>query len=313
MKMIIWDLDETLWEGTVFYDDVKLKPETKEVLKQLRKLGVIQCIVSKNNEEDAIKKLKEFGIENEFAQIIVNWKPKHENIFSLLEKLNIQPEETLFVDDDPVNRESVKQFIGCHVDYEKDLYKIMKYFDTDRLLLMNQQRKRISAESNWKGNFKEFLKTVDMKITISEALPEQIPRITNLANRTNELNANRNRYTENQIEEFLTDARHLILVAHMTDKFGDYGLIGEIIVDVTDSFWKIEDLCVSCRTMGRGVGHELLKQILNIAKEYSVKQIIGSVKKDKVNFRMPKLYKKLGFKESEKSNKDYYYYIRDLE
>ena len=294
MKMIIWDLDETLWHGTVFYDDVKLKSETKEILKQIDKLGIIQCVVSKNNPEDVAGKLSGFGIGKYFKTIMINWEPKHENIFHIIEAEKIDPKEVLFIDDDPVNRESVKQFVGCHVDYDTDLYEIMKYFDTERLVSMRQQRTRKTAETTWKGDFKEFLKTVNMEINIVEPDSTMIPRITNLANRTNELNATRNRYTEEKIKQYMEDENYLMLVAFMKDKFGDYGLIGEIIIEKKETEWVIQDMCISCRTMGRGVGSELLKRVIELAKG-NVTKIFGAIKKTKENFRMPKLYEKHGF------------------
>jgi len=299
MKAIIWDLDETLWKGTVHYGEtVKLKAETKEVLKQLHKLGIVQCICSFNPSEYVLKKLEEFDMIKYFTIISARMdKGKHYVIKDMIKTLNFYPEDVLFVDDIPLNREMVKMFTGCNVDYDENLYNIMKYFDTDRLRLMKEHQIRVTAEKEWKGDRKEFLKIIKNKIKIKLATEDEIPRITNLANRTNELNAARNRYTEVEIEKFIKDKRqYTVYVAYLSDKFGDYGLVGEIIIKKEDN-WDITDVCVSCRTMGRDVGSSLFKYVIKKVKKIgNITTLTGRVIPNQDNFRMAHLFERCGFK-----------------
>ena len=301
MKLVIWDADETLWEGKIMYGDVNLKKEAMEVLKQIHKLGVKQHICSKNDEAPLLKQLDEFGLMKYLDGVIANWKPKNENIRGLLEIYNVSKDETLFVDDEPINREEIKELVGCHVDYETDLYKILKYFDTDRLKLMNQQRNRNMAEKTHNGSFKDFLENSGMVCTIKPGHRGMLTRLTNLANRTNELNVCRNRYTEKEIEFFLNADSYKVWVASLKDKFGDYGIIAEVIVKATQTTnpfmveWFVQDLCVSCRTMGRGIGYKLLEYVKKQAKRNNIAFLTGIIKENKDNFRMKNLYDKCGF------------------
>lgn len=296
IKLVIWDADETLWEGKLIYGNVYLKNETAEVLKQLNKLGIIQVICSKNDKEPLELELKKFNIDKYFNSIYASWEPKNFVIKDILQKYNIEPEETLFIDDETINREEIKQLVGCHVDFDSDLFNIMKYFDTDRLLLMKQERRRQTAQNEFRGTFEEFLENSGMVFEIKKGHTGMLTRITNLANRTNELNAARNRYSEEEIKRILESPEYIVYVVFLKDKYGDYGLIAETIIEKSKDTWSIKDLCVSCRVMGRGVGTKLLKYILEQSNSNNIKRVEGYVKLDDDNFRMHKLYDSAGFK-----------------
>ena len=304
MDLIIWDLDETLWKGTIYYgEDIVLKTETKEVLKQIQKLGIKQYICSHNDLIDVKQTLKKLDIEKYFDRIYASRdEDKDVIINSILKKTKIKPEETVFIDDIPLNRELVKLRVGCHVDYMEDLYEVMKYFDTKRLILMNEQRKRLGEEKKWKGTKKDFLNHVKNKIDIKFARKKELARIANLANRTNELNANRNRYTDKEMQKIFDSTSHEILVARLSDKFGNYGLVGNIIIKKNTGYWHIIDTAVSCRTMGRGVGSTLMKYLIEYAKEEGIDKLTGKINKNSDNFRMEPLYFKSGFKRTKEQN-----------
>ena len=315
MKMIVWDCDETLWHGTIYHDeDVKLKPETKEVLKQIDKLDVIQYVCSTNDLSKVKKKINDFGLSKYFKGVEASLTHEKDVLVKrILKKEKIAPEETLFIDDTGIKREIVRLNTWCNVDYDEDLYNIMKYFDTNRLVLMNQQRNRVGAERRWVGSKKDFMKHVQNEITIKEAEESELPRITNLANRTNELNAIRSRYTDEQMLDLFKSEDYKIWVAYLKDKFGDYGLIGEIIVNISNpQEWFIRDWCVSCRTMGRGVGTELLRSVKEIAGVSDVKRVVGCVIPNDDNYRMGPMYIKAGFRKLENKEESEKYYYEHL-
>jgi FkbH-like protein len=309
MKAIIWDLDDTLWHGTIYHGHkVKLKDETKEVLKQLKKLNIQQIVCTHNFEENAFKTLEETGIMEYFGNMVFASvkQEKDEMIKNILHIYELKPEEVVFIDDTPLNRALVKEKLGVHVDYMTDLYEVMKYFDTDRLILMNQQRNRTNAESEWKGDKKDFLKKINNKIEIREPKKDELYRMAILANRTNELNASFSRYNEENLEYRFNNDNYVMKIAHLSDDYGDYGLVGEIIIRKESDHLFVEDICVSCRTMGRGVGKALLKQIIN---EFTGQTIKGMVIKTEDNYRMPKLFESVGFKkEKEDGNLMWYKY-----
>lgn len=307
MKLVIWDLDETLWSGTIYHnDDVKIKPETKEVLKQLDKLGIIQVVCTHNEQDKAEEELNRQGILKYFRYVYGSLtRDKPEMIAEMLHEAKVRPDEAIFIDDTPINRAMVYQQLGVHVDYFEDLFEIMKYFDTDRLILMKQQRNRETAEKKWSGDYREFLSKIQNKITIKAPEECEIPRIANLANRTNELNATRARYTEEQIKNFMNDPNKLVMVAYLSDVYGDYGLVGEIICDIKEDVF-IQDICVSCRSMRRGIGRELINRAKAFATEKNVK-LTGVVIPNEYNKQMTSLFEGCGFiKIKEEEGKHYY-------
>ena len=314
MKAIIWDLDETLWEGTIYHDEtVFLKPETKEVLKQLDKLGIKQYVCSHNRHDAVIAKLKEYDILKYFEKVCAGISQEKDiMIKNMLDGEDLSPEEIVFIDDTGMQRELVMLNVGCHVDYETDLYKVMKYFDTDRLKIMEQQRDRTDWSKKFVGSRRELLTCINNKVSIRDAQEHEIPRITNLANRTNELNAARTRYTERQIQNRFDNGKYMILVAHLQDKFGDFGLIGEVMVNLYHSAgeWFIKDLCVSCRTMGRGVGGSLLDEVIKQAKDNGIDKLRGYVLPVDDNRRMSGLFTKYGFVVQKKVDGAVYYELQ---
>ena len=171
-KLVIWDLDNTLWEGTVYYQDkdsVRLKLGTAATLKELDKRGIKNTICSKNYYEDADKTLEKFEIKKYFENPEIGWGLKSEGIKKLIEKFNVTPSEVIFVDDDAFQRAEVISQIPELLSIElKDPLDILELrgvqpenaTDTDkkRVQILKEQRNREEAEKNHKGNYKEFLK-----------------------------------------------------------------------------------------------------------------------------------------------------------
>ena len=311
IKMVIWDLDDTLWHGSVYYKDkevVKLKDGSKEVLKELNKRGIKNVVCSKNYFEDGESKLKEFDILKYFDDLKINWNLKSENIKEILKKYGLRKEEVLFVDDDAFQREEVKS-IGVNAVFFEDpldilnLDGIKEQVEKKRIELLKEQIEREKAEKNFKGDYKDFLRNCEMEMVIREIEKEDWERVVQLLNRTNELNAMVNRYKLEELKESYEVNNDRVFVVELKDRFGEYGLIAEAIVDTMNEFWSIRDLTVSCRTMGRGVGGALVIGILKKAKKEGIKKIIGYVKETESNWRMKPLFEKRGFKKISEKDK----------
>src|SRR3989344_3134684 len=321
IKLVIWDADNTLWNGTVYYkdrDSIKLKPGTQVALKEITKRGIINTICSKNYYEDVEKTLDKFEIKKFFDSPEINWGLKSENIQKLIKKFNVKPEEVCFVDDDPFQRAEVMSQIPNLKTIELgdplDILNLTEFRldneteeDKERVKMLKEQRNREEAEKNNKGDYKEFLKSCNIKMLIRPVKNEDWERVVQLFNRTNDLTTTGNRYELKKLKESYENKQIEVYVTDLTDKFGDYGLIAECIVDTRTENWEIKDLTVSCRTMGRGIGSALLIAILNYAKERKAKTINGILREIESNWRMKPLYLKRGFKVVKKQGNEISY------
>lgn len=317
IKLAVWDLDNTLWNGTVFYkdrDSISLKPGTKETLKELDKRGIKNSICSKNYFKDAEKMLETFGIMKYFQHPHIGWDLKSESIKKIAKLFNLDYSEILFIDDDPFQRAEVSaQIPNIHVAEISDPIDILNFegiqpenlteVDKERVTLLKQQRDREVAEKEYKGDYRDFLKDCRISMVVRDVKEEDWPRIAQLLNRTNELNATGNRYKLEELKESYEINNDEIFVVELKDKFGEYGIIAEAIINVTPGDWFIRDLTVSCRTMGRGIGSALLTSVLEMAKKKGIKKVRGYINNTESNWRMKPLFEKRGFtKISQTSN-----------
>ena len=321
IKLVVWDLDNTLWNGTVYYQDkesIKLKPGTKEALKELSKRDIKNTICSKNYYEDVEKMLEKFEIKKFFDSAEVNWGLKSENINKLIKKYNVLPNEVCFVDDDAFQRAEVLSQIpdlkAIELGDPLDILSLHEFKleneteeDKERVKILKEQRNREEAEKNHKGDYKEFLKNCNINMTIRPVEEKDWERVVQLFNRTNELNTTGNRYELEKLKKQYDNDEIEVYVSELTDKFGDYGLIAECIVDTRTKDWEIKDLTVSCRTMGRGIGSALLIAIMHYAVERRAKTIRGILREIESNWRMKPLYLKRGFKVIKKEGNEITY------
>jgi len=310
IKLVIWDADETLWNGSVYYKDkdaVIIKPGTKAALKELDKRGILITLCSKNDYGDVDLMLKKFEIEKYFKEPQIGWGLKSEAVKKLAQIFNISFSEMLFVDDDPFQRAEVfSQIPEINVTELTDPIDVLNIDgirpeketeeDKKRVQILKEDRSRDQAEKDHRGDYKDFLKQCDIKMLVKEIAEQDWGRVVQLLNRTNELNATGNRYQLEELKKSYEVNKDKIFVCELTDKFGNYGLIAESIVDTrTPDIWFIRDLTVSCRTMGRGVGSSLVLVILQLAKKNGIKKVQGYLVENESNWRMQSLYEKRGF------------------
>lgn len=310
IKLVIWDADNTLWNGSVYYKDkeaVTIKPGTKSALKELDKRGIIITMCSKNNYEDVDAMLKKFGIYDYFKEPQVGWGSKSDAIKKLAKIFNFSFKEMIFIDDDPFQRaEVISQIPEINIAELTDPIDVLNIDgiapeqateeDRKRVQILKEDRNRGEAEKRHQGGYKDFLMQCDIKMLVREIGREDWPRVVQLLNRTNELNATGNRYQLDELKKSYEINKDKIFVAELTDKFGGYGLITESIVDTKEpDIWFIRDLTVSCRTMGRGIGSALVLAILHLAKKDNIKKVQGYVIPTESNWRMQLLFEKRGF------------------
>jgi len=324
-KCIVLDLDNTLWGGVVGESGVEgihLGPtaegrsflEFQEYLLSLFKRGVILAINSKNNEEDALKAIREHPHmvlkEEHFAAMRINWNDKVANMKSLAEEINIGLESMVFFDDDHLNRGLVAEFLPevAVVDmpvnpslYVDTLLKL-NYFDTLSLtaedldkgsMYVEEKQRRELAQST---DLTQYLRMLNITLRIESANQKNIPRISQLTQKTNQFNLTTRRYTVEEIEAFSISEDFQVIAINLSDKFGDSGLTGMAIVDKKDfDNWRIDTFLLSCRILGRKVEDVLIAYIVECAKKAGSKSISGNFVATKKNVPAKDFYGNCGF------------------
>lgn len=310
IKCIVWDLDNTLWDGVLTESEqVCLRPGIIEVIKTLDSRGILHSIASKNNYDDAIRKVKELGLEEYFLYPEINWSAKSLSLGKIQKNLNIGMDTILFIDDQPFEREEVQSVhpdVLCMdaVEYEQMLAHPQlnpKYITEDskrRRLMYLEDLVRKQEEDTFEGPKEEFLASLEMRFVISRAREEDLQRAEELTVRTNQLNATGRTFSYEELNAFRQSPNHQLLVCELTDKYGSYGKIGLALVEMRDDIWHLQLLLMSCRVMSRGVGTVLMSYILTEAKRAKVRFLADFVPTDR-NRMMYITYKFANFKEIE--------------
>jgi FkbH-like protein len=244
IKCVVWDLDNTLWDGILLEgDDVRLKSGIKDVIKTLDQRGVLHSIASKNIYDDAMKKLREFKIDDLFLYPEISWNAKSQSIATIRENLNIGMDTFMFIDDEPYERDEVKSEHPDITCVEAAQYlelpsfprlnpKFITQDSEKRRLMYLQDQKRKQDEKIFKGIRKEFLASLDIHLIINEAVKEDLDRAEELTVRTNQLNATGKTYSYNELKMYMKSKSHRLVVCEMDDKYGSYGKIGLSLVEI---------------------------------------------------------------------------------
>lgn len=302
-KCLVLDLDETLWggilgeagiEGIKLGKDKEGKPylDFQKRILELHERGIILAINSKNNEEDVKGVLEKHSDmilkEKHFAAIRANWNDKATNIVELAKELNIGTDSMVFIDDDPRNRQLVRETLPevyvpevpeDPVGY-KDLINNMKVFDTFSLTEEDMKRGELYQNQKQRNQLKtstkdldSFLKSLGTKVVLEAATDITVPRISQLTQRTNQFNLTTRRYSEEDINKMKDDESSLVYGVNISDKFGDNGLCGVFIVKKSDAEWKIDTFLLSCRVLGRKIEQAILGEIIKMAQSETQKLV----------------------------------------
>ena len=308
-KCIVLDLDNTLWGGVIGEDGIggielsttkegSRYRDFQKRIKDIKEEGAILAVVSKNNMEDAMNGINNHPDmilrEKDFVAIKANWEPKPVNIDELAKELNIGLDSFVFIDDNPIEREAVKtalpqvivpEFPKDTANFEKFAIEIgRKYFPTLKLTKEDTQKTEQYRIEHKRSELKkeapsieEYLKSLEMKLTIREITEEDIPRAAQLTQKTNQFNLTTRRYTESDIRRMKEDGNHKIWIGELEDKFGSYGKVILVIVRLEPKEQRavIDTFLMSCRVMGRNVETEFLRHIEKSLKEEGIKEIIG--------------------------------------
>jgi FkbH-like protein len=282
IKVVVWDLDNTLWDGRlVETPDVKPRPGVLEVIRGLDERGVLHSVASRNDHGPAIDALHRLGLAKYFLYPQIGWGAKSASIREIAELLNLGVDSFAFVDDEPFERAEVAAAEPGVLCLDPDAGVDPKTWDSlvprtptrdarrrRALYLAEQDRKE--AERRFDGPPEAFLASLEMTLTVGPATAEDLARAEELAARTNQLNTNPGAYREGEIGELLHSDRHRLLLARLQDRYGDYGTIASVLIEYGETVWTLKQLAVSCRAMGRGIEVVLVDCVRRLARTAGV-------------------------------------------
>jgi FkbH-like protein len=326
-KCIVLDLDNTLWDGILGEDGnegIKIGGDYpgntfymfQQSLLELSKTGIILTVCSKNNEQDVLDVWKSNPYlvltKEYFAAYRINWNNKADNIKELAEELNIGLDSFVFVDDNPSEREMIRQLLPMVAvpDFPEHPYSLPVFFEnmqkrffgvyslTEEDKAKTEQYKANALRLNIQKNFTDFtdyLKSLEMELTIQKANSFNITRIAQMTQKTNQFNLTTIRYIEDDIQR-LVDEKEQVFCMSVKDKFGDNGITGAMILKrVNENSLEIDSLLLSCRILGKGIEKAFIFQILNLLKEQKIKNILASYFPTTKNEQVKDFYEKIGF------------------
>ena len=304
IKCIAWDLDDTIWYGTYDSNDsLKLNEDIIELVKYGYNNGLINVIVSKNHQDLIEPILKELNIEKYFVIYEISWKMKYISLRSIAERLNIGTDSILFIDVSEFELYQAKYYIPdiniLNSRKIKEIKNILlnnkKEYDTNinRVELYKNLEERKKCERALSR--KEFLSLCKIEFKCRKANLNDMLRITELSNRTNQFNSTSRRLTCEEVEEAIQKLD--VYVCELSDIFGEYGVVGFAIIKQYEGYIHIQNLAISCRAEGKNVSISFINFIVREYKEY--KRIVATFDKTEKNRKLHMLFLMAGFSDSQ--------------
>jgi FkbH-like protein len=276
VKMVIWDLDDTFWKGTLAeIDAIEAIPDNIAIVRTLTERGIVSSICSRNDHDVAKAKLLELGAWDLFVFPRIEFAPKGQAIAQIIEDANLRPDNVLFIDDNPMNLEEAKHFSPTLMTaLPHDVLPTLladpraagKADPTHEKLQQykNIERKTVDRATSTTSN-EEFLRGCGIGIEIDFDFEQHLDRVIDLANKTNQLNFTKLRVeTEQEKERFrrLCGAYGVSAgVIRVWDRYGDYGVVGYFVMTNLPHVQKLHHFVFSCRTMNMGVEQYVYERI----------------------------------------------------
>ena len=340
-KALVLDLDNTLWGGIVGDDGVEnleigqetslgqVYSEFQNYIKMQKQLGVMLNVNSKNEEENALAGLQhpDGALKpDDFIIIKANWEPKSKNLVDIAAELNILPDSLVFVDDNPAEREIISQQvkgtavpeIGNPEEYIRVLdhsgfFEVTKLSEDDRnrneMYKANVMRKQQELSF---GDYKEYLKSLQMKAVIAPFETMYMARIAQLTNKSNQFNLTTKRYSQSEIEAIAQDEKFITLYGKLEDKFGDNGVVSVVIGEKEGNTLHIRLWLMSCRVLKRDMEFAMMDTLVEKCKEQGIDSIYGYYYPTAKNAMVREFYSLQGFvktEEDEQGNTTWKYEI----
>lgn len=340
-KALALDLDNTLWGGIIGDDGpegITMGMETpagmayaefQQYLKELSALGVLLNVDSKNEEANAVAGFERADSvlkKDDFVCFKANWEPKSHNLVAMAKEINIFPDSFVFIDDNPAEREIIRQQVpgvavpdlGAPEEYIHSIDR-SGYFevtnlsadDKKRVAMYKQNAARAEMQASF-GDYSEYLRSLEMRGEFGHFDNAHAERITQLINKSNQFNLTTRRYTAAEIETLIGNPDYVTLYARLVDKFGDNGIIANVIGHVAGDVMDIDLWVMSCRVLKRDLEKAMFDKLVEDAQAKGVKVIRGHYYPTAKNLLVKDFYATIGFElksEDEAGNKEYEFVI----
>lgn len=326
VKCVVLDLDNTLWGGVIGddgiegiaigpYGDGEPFQRLQFYLLELKRRGIILAVCSKNDRATALEPFRSHPEmvlrEDDIAVFIANWDPKPDNIRSIRETLNIGLDSMVFVDDNPFERQLVRENLPEMIvpempddpsDYvraiaELNLFEVTSFSEEDKqradLYRSNAQRESLKTTIT---DLNEYLKSLDMRGTLRRFDSFHLPRAVQLLQRSNQFNLTTRRHGAGECEAMMKNEQEWgPFYLRLTDRFGDNGLISVIILKHEPGELAIDSWVMSCRVLGRGVEQFLINHVVDYARQHGFESIRGVYLPTAKNGMVKEIFAQFGF------------------
>ena len=340
-KVLVVDLDNTLWGGVIGEDGItgiKLSQEypgaayqeLQRVMLDLSRRGILLAICSKNNLEDAMEALEKHPAmllrPKDFSAIRINWNEKSEGLRELAAELNVGLDSLAFLDDNPLEREQVRASLSevTVIDLPDDPLQYaatlrecpvferlaLSAEDHQRAALYSRQQERAQAESSFQSK-EDFYRFLEQKAEIAPVAQSTLARAAQLTQKTNQFNLTTRRYSEQEICAMADRLNWQVLTLRVQDRFGDHGLVGVVITRDEDEGCEIDTFLLSCRVIGRALETAVLAKLADGASRRGRTRLSGWFLPTKKNAPAREFYLHHGF-ELKTQNREGSYWTFDL-
>lgn len=325
-KCLVLDLDNTLWGGVLGEDGVsgiKIGGDYpgnaflyfQEALAELSRKGVILAICSKNNEQDVLEAWSKnpfIVLKNDYITTYrINWENKAANIREMASELNIGPDSFVFVDDNPTERELVRQMLPMVAvpEFPDKPYELPRFFkslveDYFKVYALTEEDKQKTVQYKANANrqrerckfsdFDEYLESLNMEIEIQTLNEYNLPRIAQMTQKTNQFNLTTKRYSDSDLLAFAKEGWRIYCIK-VKDKFGDNGITGAMFLEPKGKKWTIDTLLLSCRILGKGIEEAFVRSVLERLCSEGAEIVEATYIPTAKNVQVSDFYEKMGF------------------
>lgn len=277
VKCLVWDLDNTLWQGTLSEGDhVTLPDQVRATVVELDARGILQSVASKNDHDRAWERLVELCLAGYFVLPEISWGAKSGALRRIADRLGFAHHTIAFIDDQPAERAEVGFHlpeIRCYPAEQAATLTLLPEFSPAVITVDSRRRRQLyqagfrreAERADFPGPDAEFLKSLSLVMRIGPATEEDLSRVSELTARTSQMNATGVFYSHQTLRGLLATPSHDVLVVSMSDRFGPHGAVGIVLLERHSGLWHLKLLATSCRVVSFGAGSALLSWLIGQA------------------------------------------------